>query len=62
MDEGTEGAGVLSCPVMFKGKDWHAAKAQVVSSVAAMNRVRVIVLLRETTPTKSRVLRGFDCA
>jgi hypothetical protein len=48
--------------MMFKGKDWHAAKAQVVSSVAAMNRVRVIVLLRETTPTKSGVLRGFDCA
>jgi hypothetical protein len=47
---------------MLKGMVWQAAKAQVVNSVAAVVRMRVIVLLHETTPTKSGVLRGFDCA
>ena len=48
--------------MVFKGMDWQAAKAQVVSRVAAMDLVRVIVLLHETTPTESGVLRGFNCA
>jgi hypothetical protein len=56
------GARDLSCPMRFKGTVWQAAKAKVVSSVAAMDRVRVIVLLHETTPTQSGVLRRFDCA
>jgi hypothetical protein len=57
-----EGAGaeasVLSWPMMFKGTDWHPAKAKVVSKAAASERVRVIVLLHERAPTPTKAARG----
>jgi hypothetical protein len=45
--------------MMFKGTDWHPAKAKVVSKAAASERVRVIVLLHEQAPTPTKAARGY---
>ena len=47
--------------MMFKGTDWHPAKAKVVSKAAASERVRVIVLLHERAPRQPMRRVGVLC-
>jgi hypothetical protein len=58
IEAGAGGGTVVSWPMMFKGTDWHPAKAKVVNKAAARERVRVILLFLERTPPPPKAVRG----